>query len=267
MSVLVTDPLSNLAELPGVPDAVATARGDVDRALGHRVLRSRSAEVSAESALRGARASAALEGSDLPLEEARAGAESSLVVRGAVRASGELGTMLDTWRRAPRQVLARLHVLAATGLAAPEALGRPRSDLRATDVLGLGDPPPPEEVSVRLDALADLLAAGTSAPALVVAAVVHGELLALRPFGFGDGLLARAAERLTLVSWGLDPKSLVVPEVGHLEARKDYARAARGYATGDSEMVAAWVRHCGQAVSLGAREASAICEAMVRNAR
>ena len=52
------DPLAALLPLPRVQDAVAEARTAVDSLLGHRVLRRGSAEVTAESALRGARASA-----------------------------------------------------------------------------------------------------------------------------------------------------------------------------------------------------------------
>lgn len=264
MFVLVNDPLNSITELPGVSDAVTESRAAVDRLMGHRVLRRRGAEVSAESALRGARASAALEGSDVPLDDVRAGAAHSPLARGAVRLSGELGSLLDTWGRAPRQVLARLHLLAAAEIVPADALGRPREDRAADDPLGLGQPPAPEEVSVRLGALAELLVGGTSAPAVVLAAVTHGELLVLRPFGHADGLVARAAERLTLVSRGLDPKALAVPEVRHLEARDDYAAAARGYTSGTPDAVAAWVRHCAEAVSLGARESVAICEALMR---
>lgn len=253
-----------MAELPGVGEAAEESRAAVDRLLGHRILRDRSAEVSAESALRGARASAALEGSDVSLPAVRAGAQDSPVARGAVRASGELDTFVDTWRRAPRQVLARLHVLAASGSVPADALGRPRPDGHVEDMFDLGDPPPPDEVTARLDALADLLVAGTGVPAIVTAAVTHGELLALRPFGFADGLVARAAERLTLVAAGLDPKSVAAPEVGHWELREQYAGAVRGYTRGGADNLTGWIRHCAQALSLGARESTAICEALLR---
>lgn len=267
MFVRVSDPLARVAELPGVGDAAIEARDAVDRLLGHRVLRMRGGQVSAESALRGARASTALEGRDVPLADVRAGAEAAPLARGAVRMVGELGTLLDTWRRAPLQVLARLHTLAAADIVPSEELGRPRRDSTAADVLALGDPPSPEDVSVRLDALAGLVAAGTTAPAVVTGAVAHGELLTLRPFGCADGLVARAAQRLTLVSRGLDPTSVVVSEVGHLELSEEYAEAARGFASGEPERVGAWVRHCAEAVALGARESIAICESMARQGR
>ncbi|MEJ7702755.1 MAG: hypothetical protein WKF47_03370 [Geodermatophilaceae bacterium] len=94
-----------------------------------------------------------------------------------------------------------------------------------------------------------------------MAAVVHGELLAMEPFGSADGVVARAAYRLTLVSRGLDPKSVSVPEVGHLELGRHYDAALAGYRSGD---VGDWIRHCCTGVGLGAQEGLAVCEAILR---
>jgi hypothetical protein len=227
---------------------VAQARKAVDTLLAHRVLRGSSAVVSAESALRGARASAALDGADVDLAEVRAG-RGGPVVLGALRVSAEIGALGLTWPRAPGQVLARLHLLAARDLAPPELLGRPATG---------------PEVGLRLQSLGALLTGGTAAPAVVVAAVVHGELLSLAPFAAANGVVARAASRLTLISRGLDPKAVSVPEVGHVELAGVYAQAVSGYASGDPAAVAAWVEHCCAAVVLGAREGLAICEATLR---
>lgn len=235
-------------QLDGVADAVAEAVATVDRLLAHRLLRSNSAPISAESALRGARASAILEGEQVALPELRAGAGGP-VVRGALRASGELGALVATWSRAPLQVLARLHLLAAAELSEAGALGRP--------VTG-------PEAGARLQTIAALVAGGTAAPAVLVAAVVHGELLAARPFATANGVVARAASRLTLVARGLDPKSVSVPEVGHLELISSYVDCATGYATGDRAAVAGWLRHCSAAVALGAQEGLAVCAAAQR---
>lgn len=235
-------------ELPGVESAAAEARDAVDRLLDHRVLRRDSAVVSAESALRGARASAALEGEDEDLAAVRGGAGGP-AVRGALRASAELGSMVDTWSRAPGQVLARLHVLAARELAPAEQLGRPSSR---------------PEMAGRLSGLADLVTSDAAGPAVVLAAIVHGELLTLAPFRTADGIVARAASRLCLISRGLDPKAVSVPEVGHFELAESYLDSAAGYRSGERDGVAAWVRHCCAAVALGAREGLAICEAVVR---
>jgi hypothetical protein len=279
----VTDLLAPLLTLPGVEAGVAEARTAVDGLLSHRVLRRGSAEVTAESALRGARASAELEGAGIELERLRgqlmAGGTVTLpskdergarLVESAVRLHADLGQLLVPWRHSPRQALARLHVLAAAELVHdPDALGRPRAaGTSYDDPLGLGEAPDPLEVSARLDGLARVLTGGTSAPAVVVAAVVHGELMALRAFGTADGLVARAAARLVLVDRGLDPKAVSAPEVGHAELQHqqhgEYAEALRAYVAGGPEGVATWVVHCCRAVALGAREGLAVCEAIKR---
>jgi hypothetical protein len=273
------DPFAALLDLPGVPEAVARARTAVDGLLQHRVLRRRSAEVTAESALRGARASAELEGAGIELERLRgqllAGGTVTLpskderggkVAEGAVRLHAELGSVLPAWKRSPRQALARLHVLAAGELVEPDALGRPRAGSAYEDPLELGPAPEPVEVAARVDGLSRLLVQPTAAPAVVVAAVVHGELLALRTFGSLDGLVARAAARLVLVDRGLDPKAVSAPEVGHAELHHEYEDAARAYVAGGPAGVAHWIDHCCSAVALGAREGLAVCEAIVRTA-
>ncbi len=268
------DPLRRIAELSGVAEAVRDARSIVDSLLGHRVLRRRGSDVSMEAALRGARASAVLEGApDVSLEQVRAGAHDDPRVRGALRVSGELGNLVDTWAKAPRQVLARLHTLAAADAVADAELGRPRADDAATsdahdtigfDPVGIGPAPDATRMSIRIDALNDLLTTRTSAPALVAGAIVHGELMALRPFGWGDGIVARAAERLTLIGRGLDPKALVPSELGCLELRERYVPALRAYLTGTPEGVAQWVVFCCEATAEGARDSLATCEALKR---
>lgn len=249
MASAPADPLAPLLELPGVRDAVHDTRTTVDRLLNNRTLRRRSPDVSAESALRGAWASAQLAGCDVALEDVRSGAAAAEpILQGALRVQGAIGTLADTWSRAPRQAIARLHTLAAADLVSDrEVLGRPAS---AT-------------IAQRMDALAAVLDA-TSAPAIVVAAVVHGELLGLDAFPPASGLVARAAVRLTLVERGLDPKSLVVVEAGHRELREEYAVACAGYREGTPEGITGWIVHCARAVVAGAQESLAICEAIAR---
>jgi hypothetical protein len=265
---VATDPFAVVAALPGVAGAVDSARAAVDRALGHRVLRRRSAEVTAEAGLRSARATAALDGADFPLDVVRSfvapehAEPGAMTLTGALRLSGELGSALGSFERAPLQAFARLHLLAAADAVAPEWLGRPRrGDDSVVEELGLPPAPPAAEVGVRLGLLAELLTAKSSAPAIVVSAVVHGELLALQPFTWGNGLVARAAGRLVLVARGLDPKAVTAPEVGHAEDASAYRSAALAYVDGD---VATWVTHCAHAVELGARETLAICAALDR---
>lgn len=247
---MTADPLAPLLELPGVGSAVADARSSVDALLGNRALRRRSADVSAESSLRGAWASAWLAGAEVELDAVRSGqAAGDPVVQGALRAQSAIGGLADTWTRAPRQALARLHALAAADLVAdPELLGRP--------VASRG-------VAARLDTLAAVLTA-TSAPAVVVAGIVHAEVLSLDAFAPASGVVARVAVRLTLIERGLDPKSLVVVEAGHRELAGDYAEALEAYRTGTPAGIARWLVHCADAVVAGARESTAICEAIAR---
>jgi len=242
------DPLTPLLDLPGVAEAVTTSRQAVDALLGHRVLRRRSADVSAESLLRGAWASAVLAGSPATLAEVRAGTAADPVLQGALRVSAALAGLAEIWPNAHRQVLARLHALAALGLADESELGRPRPD---------------REVAHRLDVLAEVLDR-TSAPAVVIAAIVQAELLGLDAFAPASGVVARAAGRLVLIERSLDPKSLVALEVGQLELRVELDRALGNYADGTPEAVTDWIAVYAEALALGARETLAICEAVQR---
>ncbi len=240
-----TDPLAPLLDLPGVADGVAAARTAVDGVLNHRALRRRSADVSAESSLRGAWASAVLSGADVSLADVRSGvAAQHPFVQGALRAYAAIPALADTWTRAPRQVLARVHTLAAAELVADrDLLGRPTAG------------------ADRLDILAAVLDA-TSAPAAVVAAIVHGEVVSLDAFAPVSGVVARVAVRLTLIERGLDPKSLVVVEAGLRDV--DYDGALAAYRTGTPQGIAEWLRTGCAAIVAGVRETTAICEAMVR---
>ncbi|MEU5436557.1 oxidoreductase [Streptomyces sp. NPDC020719] len=265
------DPLVALGSLPGVPDAVDSVRKAVDRVYGHRVMRRRSNEITSEAALRGARASAALSGADWALEEVRRrtdfGSESEArTVGAALRLTAEAGQLLSIWRQSPLRVLARLHLVAAAD--SGDTVGRPRLHGEPVDEPLIELPvPDADEVAGRLEGLSQLIIAGSSAPALVTAAVVHGELLALRPFGSCNGLVARAAERIVLIGSGLDPKAICPAEVGHAEqGRAAYAAALDGYVSGTPEGMAAWITFCGRSVELGVRESTAVCEALQRGA-
>ncbi|MDQ3716275.1 MAG: oxidoreductase, partial [Actinomycetota bacterium] len=225
------------------------ARQAIDRLLVHPVLRRQIPAVAAESTLRGARAAAALSGVDIPLSELRSSAAIDPVVRGAVRAYAALGPMVVTWPRAPGQVLARLHALAAADLVSPDELGRPQA--RA-------------EVGQRLSGLAQLVSEATSTPGVILAGVVHGELAGLAAFGSADRVVALAAARLAMRSRGLDSNAVSVPEVGVLETRADYEALLAGFLSGRPEGLGAWLRWWAAAVVLGAREGLAICEALAR---
>lgn len=243
------DPLAPLAALPRVDAAVVSARAAVDRLLASRVVRRRSNEVSAESALRGAWASTVLSGVPLDLAAIRSGDIADPVVQGALRVSAELGPLAVTWRRAPAQVLARLHVLAAADL--------------VSDPAGLGRPGGSVHTSQRVAGLAATVVQ-TRAPAVVVTAVVLGEILGLDAFAPSSTVVGFGAARLTLVEFGLDPKSLAVLEVGALEERAVTPAALDGYRSGSVDGLSAWIEHVARLIVLGCREAMAICTALER---
>ncbi|HSK25576.1 MAG TPA: oxidoreductase [Jiangellales bacterium] len=237
---MTDDPFAAVAALEGVGAAAAHARDAVDALLRHPAMRRGWAPVAAESALRGARASAALDGGDPESVD-------DPVLQGALRATAEVPSLARTCERAPLQVLARLHVLAARDLpgADQESLGRP-------DVPAAAD---------RLTQLCRIATSPTDAPSVVVAAIVHGELRAVRPFASADGVVARAAERLVLVARGLDTKAVLVPEAGHLASGEGYRQAAAAYVEGSAAGVGTWVRHCCDAYARGAEEGLAVCVA------
>lgn len=241
-----TDPLAPLLDLPGVADAAATARAAVDAVHRHPANRRGWPAGATEASVRAARASAALSGGSTALTE---GGVADPVTAGALRVAavldGEsLPTVLGVWRRAPLQVLARLHLLAAAGLAPDAELGRPRE--------GAGE---------RLELLGQLVTGGTRVPAAVLAAVVHGELLGLAPFGTADGVVARAAARLVAVSTGLDVHNLTVPEVSWYRRPQVYRDQAQGFAGGTAAGVGTWITACCSALAAGAAEAGSIADA------
>jgi hypothetical protein len=231
----VTDPLARLSALEGVPSAYAAARDGIDVLLRDRGLRRTTPEQTAESLLRGAHASAVLEGSASGLDDVRAG-QGDEVAEDAVRLSAALLGTAPQLGTSPLQALARLHAVAAAGRLPEDRLGRPRDPGSAQ----------------RLQGLASVLTSGTRAPALLVAAVVHAELATAAPFGSHNGLVARAAERLVLVARGVDAASLVVPEAGHLALRGAYESNLRGYRDGGAPGVHAWLLYAPEAYSAGA---------------
>jgi hypothetical protein len=231
----VTDALSRLAGLEGVASAMAATRDGIDALLRDRGLRRTSPDETAESLLRGAHASAVLEGSDSTLEAVRVDGGGPMA-QAAVRVSTELLSLVPTVKTSPLQAFARLHTLAAKGVADDADLGRPRD----------------AEAAARLRDLAATLSAPTDAPALVVAAVAHADIASAGPFVSHNGLVARAVERLLLVARGVDPTSLTVPEAGHLALRREYESNLRGYATGGASGVHAWLLYAAEAFAKGA---------------
>ncbi len=226
------DPLATLGSSEGVPSAMAAARDAVDALLRDRGMRRTTPGDTVEALLRGAAANAALEGSASGLDDLRDG-RTDAAAAAALRVSAELVGLLSTWRYSPVQALARLHALASDQ--ADDPRGRPVSSAGAERLRGLGE----------------LVRAGTSAPAMVLAAVVHAELATAGAFGSRNGLVARAAERLVLLDTGVDPASVTVPEAGHARSPQAYAAALVGYRDGGAGGVVGWLLHAAAAYAYG----------------
>ncbi|HVV12294.1 oxidoreductase [Amycolatopsis sp.] len=239
----MTDPLAPLLDLDGVAAAVKSAQDAVFAVHRHPANLRGGSATAAEASVRAARASAAIDGADPEIPEDAAVKDP--VLAGALRVAESAESLLPTWRRAPGQALARMHVLAASDLVPDrDLLGRPR-----------------EGTGARLEMLSQLVAGATAVPGPLLTAVVHGELLALKPFGSADGVVARAAARLTMVATGVDPKSLTIPEVACLRRLKQYRETAEAFAGGTPDGVREWLLFCCEAMEKGAREARGIAEA------
>lgn len=274
--------VASLLALPGVGEAVEAARTACTELRWHQALRRRIPEAAAESRVRGAAATALLEGSE------PAGSQGTVrlvrdIVRGAVSWPDEPDPVERVLKAAvqvtaateavsarslasPAQVLARLHVAATADLLPATQVGRPRrAGEQCTEFPDLGEPLPGEQLASRLEQVYSLL--GTlqrGGSAMVVAALVHAELMTIRPFVSGNGLVARALERVVHRVGGLDPTGVAVPELGH--ARKvgaDYRGALTAYGQGGPEGVRLWLLQCAEATVTGAEAGSAIADAVL----
>jgi hypothetical protein len=224
-TLVVHDPLAELARLEGVPSAVAAARDAVDAVLRDRGMRRVSPGQTAAALLAGARASAEL--SEDP----------ERWLAGSVRLATELASLSTLIRVSPHQALARAHALVARGRVADDELGRVRTGA---------------EVSERMGGLAALLSGPTAAPAIVLGAVAHAEVAVVNPFGSADDVVARAVEHMVLIDGGVDPRAVLVPEAGHLSQAESYRAALAGYAGGTVTGVRDWLLQCARALARGA---------------
>ncbi|WP_254052149.1 oxidoreductase [Aeromicrobium sp. A1-2] len=231
----MSDPFISAALLEGIPSAYAGTRDGIDSMLRDRGLRRSTPDDTARSLLLGAAATATLEGSAYDVETLAGGGGDELA-RAAVRLSTELLGLLPVWNHSPVQALARMHAIAAAG---------------SVEDIDLGRPVDPAGVS-RLTALAAMLGEPTAAPGLVVAALVHAEIAAAGAFATHNAVVGRAAERLVLVSKGVDPASVTVPEAGHAAEPDGYRSALAAYAGGDMTGVHQWLMYASLAFTRAA---------------
>jgi hypothetical protein len=224
-TLVVLDPLADLARLEGVPSAVAAATDAVDAVLRDRGLRKVTDEQLSQALLAGAKANAELT-DDPPQWQI-----------GALRLSAELASLARLIRVAPAQALARAHALVARGVVPDGELGKIDSE---------------PVTAARMSSLGEMLTRPTLAPAIVVGAIAHAEVAVVAPFGAASGLIARATEHLVLVSAGLDPYGVIVVEAGHAASGSTYAAGLEAYAGGTVQGVKGWLLACAAAVARGA---------------
>lgn len=266
---MATDLLEPLVGLPGVSDAADRARAAVDAVLWDRALRARVADVVAGSRLRGAWASAAVDGAEVRPDALVSGdalddSPMGRVVSASLALQAEIPSQVEDLGRSPLQVLSHLHAVVASGFAQDDDRGRLRSGATADDPLRLGALPEPAVAARRMTALATLLTRPTSAPAIVVAGVAHAEVAVTRPFAWGSGLVARSLTRLVLASRGVDPDGVTCPEAGLFAAgRSAYAEALKAYASGEPDGVARWLVLHADTVRVGAEESRRILADLV----
>lgn len=272
--------LRSLAAHPDVAESVERARTACTELRWHNALRRRIPQAAAESRVRGARASAALDGAEVSVDVVRelmVGLTQwpdepdplERVLRGAVQASAETEHVRGLILASPAQALARLHV-AATGAAAgvdltADAVGRPRrKGEECRELVEVGEAAPAADLPARLAGLYDVVACHDKAPVAVVAAIAHAEIATMRPFVRGNAAVARAFERALVQAAGLDPTGVAVPEVGHLrEASAGYVGALAAYASGSEKGVRLWLTFCGGSIERGAKEGARIADAVL----
>ncbi|WP_460468652.1 Fic family protein [Calidifontibacter terrae] len=276
--VAVSDTVSavrSLARLEGVQEAIDATREACTALRWHPALRRRIPEAAAESRVRGATASAAIEGAEMSVTVVRnvfRGAAQwpadpdpvEQTVAAAMRATAETEAVRTLVVSAPNQALARLHVAATSGLLPADQIGRPRRDGEdAPELLELGEAPAAEEAAHRMLSLNELLRASAEVPTLLVAAIAHAELATARPFVRGNGLVARAFERALVWGSGLDPTGVAVPEQAHHALATDYAGALSAYAHGGTDGVRLWILHEANALQRAAAAGYELCDAVL----
>ena len=253
-------------------------------------LRKRWREARAEASVRGAVSGAAIEGAVVSAQALReqiaagpkgAGVHASSkdpawdAATGLWRAHSRLvGYMPDLVGRtrpvvpATAQLMATLHrdvagPLAVGGLISEAVVGCPRESGQALENQSLegaglleGGPGPNlggQELRERLAQIVALIDT-PNLPALVRVALVHAEMLTVRPFALANGALGRLLVRHLSVRDGLDPTGVSVSDYYAGRVPGAYAEAAQAYTSASLEGVVAWIIWQAEALLEGMRQ-------------
>lgn len=251
----------------------------------NETLRRRWREARAEAAVHGAVASAAVEGAVVPASMLRRAVASRTLTQAASADPGldvaaglwRAGVRLTTWmpglrgsvrptQPSPQALLSALHrdvvgPLAVAGRIGLEEVAAPRRGDTPPLEGGPGPAPQGDDLAARLDGLLHLVDV-PGVPALVRAAVVHGEMVAARPFTAGNAALGRLLVRHLATRDGLEPTGVAVSELYPARLPAAYAEAAAAYASGAPDGVVAWVVWQAEALLHGIGRGQEICRAV-----
>lgn len=179
---------------------------------------------------------------------------------------------------ATAQLMASLHrdvagPLAVAGLISEAVVGCPRESGQVLEGAGLrengkplleGGPGPNlggQELRERLEQIVALIDT-PNLPALVRVALVHAEMLTVRPFALANGALGRLLVRHLSVRDGLDPTGVIVSDYYAGRVPGAYAEAAQAYASASLEGVVAWIIWQAEALLEGMRQGSELSRAV-----
>ena len=184
---------------------------------------------------------------------------------------------------ATAQLMASLHrdvagPLAVAGLISEAVVGCPRESGQALENQSLegaglrengkplleGGPGPNlggQELRERLEQIVALIDT-PNLPALVRLALVHAEMLTVRPFALANGALGRLLVRHLSVRDGLDPTGVSVSDYYAGRVPGAYAEAAQAYASASLEGVVAWIIWQAEALLEGMRQGSELSRAV-----
>ena len=118
-----------------------------------------------------------------------------------------------------------------------------------------------QELRERLEQIVALIDA-PNLPALVRVALVHAEMLTVRPFALANGALGRLLVRHLSVRDGLDPTGVSVSDYYAGRVPGAYAEAAQAYASASLEGVVAWIIWQAEALLEGMRQGSELSRAV-----
>lgn len=242
--------LEQIAQWKLVQELTGAARADIDELLWRRDVRAASREVTQSSIARGGADSAALEGADLVgVEQSPMGK----VLAASLAVTAEAPRMSEIWPNAPLQVITGLHTLVAKEFVDVQELARPRLTQKADDPLHIGSLPQHQEIPGALMRLSQQCST-TRVPAVLEAGYVHGEMMRLRPFTWGSGLVARATVRTVLSARSVDPSNFSIPENGMFEStRTAYVTAIRDFSTGTQAGIESYFEWFSASLGLGAQ--------------